>query len=179
MQEFEQEIDHSIEYYRKQGILTGDRIRDKTFHSFGKGFAFAAKRDESLFDFWLFNKRFFGIEAKQTAEKSLPYKNVKDHQIKNLKLVNKLGGVGIFLINFRSVKRRGKDIWNATYALNVDDYIFYKENNDRSSIPQEYVAEKGIKLDTLIVGYSKPKKDTIKPKPKMGWSLTFLSEWNI
>lgn len=201
MQSFELEIDHSIEFFRKNGQLTGDRIRDKTYHSFGgKGKFFAAKRDESLFDFWLLsgkylkpvslgnNKgftyikvgaKFFGIEAKQTAEKSLPYKNVKEHQVKNLQLVNELGGVGIFLINFHSVGKRGKEAWNNTYALNVDDYIFYQMTHNRSSIEESYVAEKGFKLDRIRVGFSKPKKEESKSKPKMGWDLLSLQEWDI
>lgn len=177
MQQFETEIDHSIEYFRKEGLLTGDRIRDKTYHSFGSSH-FAAKRDESLFDFWIFNGRFFGIEAKQTAEKSLPHKNIKDHQIKNLELVDNVGGIGIFLINFHSTKRtsRGNKI-NLTYALNIKDYLNYKNNNDRSSIPLEYIIEKGLSIDKVQVGFTKPRKESTIAKPKMGWNLLLLKEW--
>jgi recombination protein U len=178
MQKFELELDHSIEYYRKLGILTGDRIRDKTFHS--KGGMFAAKRDESLFDFWLFNGRFWGIEAKQTAEKSLPYKNIKDHQIKNLKLVNDLGGIGIFLINFHSSKKiRGKEKWNFTYALNINDFLKYQEKNDRSSIEIDYIHEVGYPLKKEQVGLTKPRKEETIAKPIMGWNLVSLKDWKI
>lgn len=179
MQKFELVIDHSIEYFRKQGILTGDRIRDKTYHSFGNSH-FAAKRDESLFDFWLFNGKFLGIEAKQTAEKSLPYKNVKDHQVENLNLINSLGGIGIFLINFHSTKRTPKNNRiDVVYALNIDDYIKYKEENDRSSIPLEYVQEKGCKINSTQVGFTKPRKSNPNgiPKPIIGLDLTVLKEW--
>ena len=177
MQQFETEIDHSIEYFRKAGQLTGDRIRDKTYHSFGSSH-FAAKRDESLFDFWIFNGRFFGIEAKQTAERSLPYKNIKDHQIKNLNLIDNLGGVGIFLINFHSTKRTAKgNKINLTYALNIKDFISYKDSNDRSSIPLEYVIEKGLNIDIVQVGFTNPRKETSEPKPIKGWNLISLKDW--
>lgn len=175
MQKFETEIDHSIEYFRKNVLLTGDRIRDKVYHF---GSFSAAKRDESLFDFWIFNGRFFGIEAKQTAERSLPYKNIKEHQIANLKVVNDLGGVGIFLINFHSTKRTAKgNKLNLTYALNVKDFLAYKENNERSSIPLEYIIEKGLNLDKVQVGFTKPRKEESEPKPIMGWNLLALKDW--
>jgi len=152
LQKFEAQIDHSIEYYRKNGLLTGDRIRDKTYHAFGKkgGFNFAAKRDESLFDFWLFNGRFFAIEAKQTA------------------------GVGIFLVNFKSLRKRGKEAWNVTYALNITDFIDYRENNDRSSVEFNYFYEHGYKIEKVRVGFTKPKKKDVKPRPKVGWDLVSL-----
>lgn len=180
MQEFELEIDHSITYYRKAGILSGDRIRDKTYHSFGgnKKF-FAAKRDESLFDFWLFDGRFFAIEAKQTAEKSLPYKNIKSHQIENLTQVDRLGGIGIFLVNFRSTGKRGKDAWNVTFALDIKDFLRHYDRADRSSIEFEYFEKYGYKIDRVRVGFSKPKKEDVKPKPVIGWDLVSLQNWNI
>lgn len=176
MQKFELELDHSIEYYRKSRILTGDRIRDKTYHAFGKkgGFSFAAKRDESLFDFWLFNGRFFAIEAKQTAEKSLPYKNIQPHQIENLKLVHDQGGVGIFLINFKSTGLRGKEAWNLTYALKIEDFLKYKDSADRNSIEFDYFQEYAYKIERVRVGFTKPKKKDSVPKPKIGWDLASL-----
>lgn len=179
MQQFESEIDHSITYYRKAGMLTGDRIRDKTYHSFGgnKKF-FAAKRDESLFDFWLFNGRFFAIEAKQTAEKSLPYKNIKPHQIENLSLVSQLGGVGIFLVNFHSVGKRGKKAWDYTFALEINDFLRHYNKADRSSIELDYFETYGLKIDKVRVGFSKPRSEDKKPKPILGWDLISLQYWD-
>lgn len=178
MQKFELEIDHSITYYRKNSILIGDRIRDKVYHSFGKqgGFNFAAKRDESLFDFWLFNGRFFAIEAKQTAEKSLPYKNIQPHQIANLEFTRSLGGVGIFLINFRSVGSRGKNAWNLTYALKIEDFIKHSSDTSRSSIEFEYFQQYAYKIERVRVGFTKPKNKDSKPQPKIGWDLPSL-QW--
>jgi len=176
MQKFELELDHSIAYFRKSKVLTGDRIRDKTYHAFGKkgGFAFAAKSDESLFDFWLFNGRFFAIEAKQTAEKSMPYKNIQPHQIENLELVYSQGGVGVFLVNFRSIGKRGKESWNVMYALKIEDFLKHSSSTTRSSIEFEYFKEYGYKIDRVRVGFTKPKKKTNEPKPKIGWDLASL-----
>jgi len=79
------------------------------------------------------------LELKSTKGKSLPLKNIKQHQITDLldksKYLNVVCG---FVIEFSEL--------NECYFLEIKRFLEFLEQNDRKSIPIDFLRNKGIRI---------------------------------
>ena len=84
----------------------------------------------------LYKGKYIDFEAKETKSKtSFALNNIHDHQITHLKRVIDHGGISFIIIRFTTL--------NETYLLMTKDFIDYINNNERKSIPYDYIKEKG------------------------------------
>ena len=113
----------------------------------------------------VYKGRYIDFEAKETKNKtSFPLNNIHNHQIKHLKTITKLGGIGFIIVRFTSL--------NETYYLNSKFLFSFIENETRKSIPLEYFRKNGFKIKTKL----RPLVDYLEfVERDLGWYY----EWNI
>ena len=84
----------------------------------------------------IYKGKYIDFEAKETKSKtSFSLNNIHAHQLRHLKRVIDHGGISFLIIRFT--------IQNETYLLFTKDFIDYIDNNDRKSIPYDYIKENG------------------------------------
>ena len=84
---------------------------------------------------------YIDFDAKETNNKtSFPLSNLHEHQYKHIKNVIKHGGISFLIIYIN----------DEIYLLDGNKIISFIENNNRKSIPYEYIKENGIKIDLKI-----------------------------
>ena len=84
----------------------------------------------------------YALELKSTKGKSLPYNNIKDHQIKDLLWCSEFANViSGFVIEFDSV--------NECYFIEISQFRKFKEQSDRKSLPIDYCRENGLKIEII------------------------------
>ena len=84
----------------------------------------------------------FTLELKSTKSKSLPYNNIKEHQIKDLLWCSEFANViSGFVIEFDSI--------NECYFVEIADFMAYKSKSNRKSLPIDYCRENGLKIDIM------------------------------
>ena len=91
----------------------------------------------NICDFLVFDGELYAIELKKTSSKSLPFNNVKQHQIDGLldaKQYNINSYLGIFL-------------YDTLYFIDIEDYVNYVNKATRKSLPKEFCEEFGIKIN--------------------------------
>ena len=99
----------------------------------------------------IYKGRYVDFEAKETySTTSFPISNIRDQQLTHLEGVIKQGGIGFFIIRFKTL--------NETYFLDARYILEFIKTNSRKSIPIAFVKEKGILLKE---GYA-PRLDYIK-----------------
>lgn len=92
--------------------------------------------DCELFD----GDRLYLLELKSVIGKSLPFSNIKDHQIKELQKASEYRNiVAGFIIEFSSLKR--------CFYISANDMCSYINNSDRKSIPLSYLEENGLEIE--------------------------------
>ena len=97
---------------------------------------------KNICDFILYKKPYlFLLELKSTKGKNLPNSNVKTNQLEGLLEASKYDGIicGI-VIEFSEQ--------NATYFIEISQYKRFLKNMSRKSLPLDYVAKNGVKIDT-------------------------------
>ena len=83
------------------------------------------------------------LELKTVQGKSLPFVNIKPHQLESMNKVWEVYGmVGGFIINFRSV--------NETYFVDGRKMKSFTETTDKKSFPISWVKDNGILLPQHI-----------------------------
>ena len=86
----------------------------------------------------LYKGKYIEFDAKNTESKtSFPLSNVHHHQIKHIRNVIKHDGIVFLIIRINSL----------IYLLNGIDFINFIDNNDRKSIPYNYIKEFGYELE--------------------------------
>jgi penicillin-binding protein-related factor A (putative recombinase) len=126
---------------------------------------------KNLYDYFMFaNKTLFPLELKSTKENNLPFKNIKEHQLKALEDASKFEDtISGILINFRHE-------FNKCYFIHVKDFLQYQkvaegkaENTyankvNKSSISKGICQEIGIEVGSIIkkVNYHYHVKDFIR-----------------
>lgn len=91
----------------------------------------------------IYKSKYIDFEAKETKSKtSFALNNIHDHQITHLKRVIDHGGISFIIIRFTTL--------NETYLLMTKEFIDYINNNDRKSIPYDYIKEKGYLIKERI-----------------------------
>ena len=97
----------------------------------------------------IYKGKYIEFDAKECKNStSFPLSNIKPHQIEHIKNIMRHNGI-VFLIIFMN---------NKFYLLKGDSLISFIGNNDRKSIPYDYIEEKGY---IIKEGYM-PRIDYIK-----------------
>lgn len=97
----------------------------------------------------VYKGKYIEFDAKECKNStSFPLSNIKPHQIEHIKNIIRHNGI-VFLIIFMN---------NKFYLLKGDSLISFIDNNDRKSIPYDYIEEKGY---IIKEGYM-PRIDYIK-----------------
>lgn len=97
----------------------------------------------------VYKGKYIEFDAKECKNStSFPLSNIKPHQIEHIKNIMRHNGI-VFLIIFMN---------NKFYLLKGDSLIDFIDNNDRKSIPYEYIEKKGY---IIKEGYM-PRIDYIK-----------------
>jgi len=86
----------------------------------------------------LYKGKYLDFDAKKTLNKtSFPLENLHEHQLEHIKRVIKHKGLSFLII----------EINNLIYLLKGEDIIEYIDNNNRKSIPYNYIKEKGYLIN--------------------------------
>ena len=81
----------------------------------------------------------FLLELKSTKGKSLPYSNIKEHQIDDLLWASEFANVICGLvIEFADI--------NECYFIEINEFKKYKDESNRKSLPIDFCRNKGIKI---------------------------------
>lgn len=87
----------------------------------------------------IYKGKYIDFEAKETKSKtSFNLNNIHKHQIVHLERVLNHGGISFLIIRFTTIDK--------TFLLFTKDFLSYINNNDRKSIPLEYIEKKGFIL---------------------------------
>lgn len=92
--------------------------------------------DCEMFD----GERLFLLELKSVIGKSLPFGNIKDHQLNELVEAScHKNIVAGFIIEFSSVDR--------CFFIGAKDMAYYMNNSGRKSVPLSYLESKGLEIE--------------------------------
>ena len=107
-------------------------------------------KEKSTLDYnGLYQGLYLDFEAKESqSTSSFPLSNIKTHQTNHIRNVIKHHGISFLIIKIN----------NHYYYLDGTDYISFIDNNDRKSIPIDYIKEYG---EEIPLGYN-PNLDYLK-----------------
>lgn len=95
-------------------------------------------KEKSTLDFvGLYKGRYIEFDAKETKQNYLPLSNIKDHQLLHIKKIIEHNGISFIIIHINK----------EYYLLNGEKIIDFINNNDRKSIPYDYIKENSKKLN--------------------------------
>ncbi len=102
---FESKITKRLQKLRKEGELIAFKIPTEwTVIRKGAKIVSAFTRNKSTIDYFGSYKGYFiGLEAKETQNKSFPFRNIHDHQIKVLDELYDNGALTYYLIHFKTL----------------------------------------------------------------------------
>lgn len=102
------------------------------------------KRVTNEADFLFYDfPRLYLLELKTTKEKSLPFSNIDEEQLKKLNVFrNTYGVIAGFMINYRAV--------NETYYVPVGLVYDYFYKAERRSIPIDWCKDKGVQIEQKL-----------------------------
>lgn len=84
----------------------------------------------------VYKGRAIDFEAKETASKtSFALSNLHPHQIEHMRKVKAHGGISFLLIRF--------SVLNETYFLSIDKLIEFTNNQERKSLPYDWIKTNG------------------------------------
>ena len=128
------EIDKAL-IYKKPTPIGIDKV---SYENNSKIITKAYFKEPSTLDYnGLYNGRYIEFEAKETKSKtSFPIQNIHKHQINHLEKVLKHRGIGFLIIKMN----------NIIFYLDGKDLINYLHDNQRKSIPYEYIVKNGYEL---------------------------------
>lgn len=94
----------------------------------------------NICDYILFDGDYLYLfELKSTKGKSLPFTNIKEHQINDLMRANEYSNIfSLLVIEFSDIEEY--------YCLKIDDFKTFYDSANRKSLPIEFCREKGIKI---------------------------------
>ena len=85
----------------------------------------------------IYKGKYIDFEAKVTQNKtSFPLQNIHEHQISHMQKIMKHGGITFFIILMN----------NIVYLLKGEDFIFFVKNNQRKSIPYQYLLDNAYEI---------------------------------
>ena len=87
----------------------------------------------------IYKGKYIDFEAKETTNVSgFPLNNIHKHQIEHIRNIYKEKGICFLIIRFTK--------YNITYLLMAKDFINYIDNDKKTTIPIEYIKEKGYQI---------------------------------
>ena len=99
-------------------------------------------------DFWFFDKGFVAIECKYTKNNRLMHKVIKEHQVRSLHHFKNEGSNAYLVISLEFDSRTFKKAeTSSTFAVDIKDYITFKNNNRKSLFLTEPELWSGIPLE--------------------------------
>lgn len=107
---FEADVTKSCEYYREKGLASIYKrptpIRIVRMSKSKKGMIEEAYFEEkSTTDYvGIYKGRYIDFECKETIHESIPYHMIREQQYRHLEEISKMGGIGFFLVSFKSVQ---------------------------------------------------------------------------
>lgn len=137
---FEKAIEQTNKVYKQKDIAQIDKIATPIrYNPRTKQANYSGK---STVDFIGCNNKgqLVAFDAKQTKTKSLPYDNISKHQTDYLRKAKRFGADAFFLVFFAE--------YNECYKIDINDYLVYKENNARKSIPYDYFVKNAQKIES-------------------------------
>lgn len=95
-------------------------------------------KEQSTLDYnGIYKGKYIDFEAKVTQNKtSFPLQNIHKHQISHMQKIMKHGGITFFIILMN----------NIVYLLKGEDFIFFVKNNQRKSIPYQYLLDNAYEI---------------------------------
>ena len=76
------------------------------------------------------------FDAKECAGERFALQNIHEHQISHMQKIMKHGGITFFIILMN----------NIVYLLKGEDFIFFVKNNQRKSIPYQYLLDNAYEI---------------------------------
>ncbi|MDD4406633.1 MAG: Holliday junction resolvase RecU [Bacilli bacterium] len=137
-------IDEANEYYKENDIAiiykkpTPITICKVNYESDKKILTKGFFKNKSTLDYvGLYKGYYIDFDAKSTTNKTaFPLNNIHHHQIKHIENIIKHGGISFLIIEMN----------NEIYLLKGMDLLVYIKNNNRKSIPFNYIKEKGFNI---------------------------------
>ena len=134
-------INQSNEYYLRmdKAVIykkpTPIGVVDVSYKNHKKTIEKAYFKEQSTLDYnGLYRGKYIDFDAKETLNKtSFPLSNIHEHQTKHIRNILRHGGIAFLIIRMN----------NINYLLTGEDYLNYIDNEDRKSIPYNYIKEKG------------------------------------
>ena len=83
----------------------------------------------------IYRGKYIDFEAKETRNLNFPLVNIHKHQVKHLKTINDMGGIGFIIVRFTKT--------DETFLLDINDFLSYTKDLKIKSIPKKYFEEKG------------------------------------
>ena len=84
----------------------------------------------------IYKGKYIDFEAKETInQKGFPLINIHKHQIEHIRNINNEKGICFLIVRFTKL--------NKTYLLMAKDFLFFIDNNKKSTIPINYFEECG------------------------------------
>ncbi len=142
--DLENELNESNDYYREidKALIykkpTPIGVTDVSYTSRGKVIDRGFFKEPSTLDYnGLYRGKYIEYEAKVTKNRtSFPLANIHPHQIQHIESVLKHKGIVFLIIKINEM----------VYLLKGNDFIEYINNNDRKSIPYEFIKEFGYMI---------------------------------
>lgn len=99
-------------------------------------------KDKSTLDYnGLYKGKYVDFDAKESHNKtSFPLSYIHEHQITHIRNVIKHGGISFLIIDMNGLY----------YILCGEDIIEFIDNNERKSIPYDYIKNKGYLIDLKL-----------------------------
>lgn len=142
--DLENSINEANEYYLENNIAliykkpTPIGIVKVSYENNSKVIDKAYFKEPSTLDYnGIYKGKYIEFEAKETTNRtSFPLKNIHPHQIKHISRVLEHGGIVFIIIKINQLD----------YLLDGKDFLDYIENNQRNSIPYDYIKKKGFTI---------------------------------
>ena len=110
--------------------------------------AFKKSRYLKPCDFWFFDRGFVAIECKYTKNDRLKNTVIKEHQIRSLHHFKNEGSKGYLIISLEFDSRTFKKAEaSTTFAVDIEDYIRFKNNYRKSLFKDSPELWNGIYLE--------------------------------
>ena len=134
-------INKTNEYYINEGIAliykkpTPIGVASVSFSNHKREIERAFFKEQSTLDYnGVYKGKYIDFDAKETKSKTAyPISNVHPHQIEHIRRVLKHQGIAFLIIRMHGIN----------YLFKGEDFIDFIDNNDRKSIPYDYISEKG------------------------------------
>ena len=125
-------------------------VIDVTYENHKKMIKNAYFKSHSTLDYnGIYKGMYVDFEAKETKNRTaFPLSNIHPHQINHIRSVIRHGGITFLIILIN----------NIVYLLKGSDFLYYIDNNNRKSIPYDYIKDKGY---IIKYGYN-PALDYLK-----------------